>query len=87
MVLGSLEMVMAYYAVRPAVDGDRWTEESSLRVCRIERASTPEEAARLSFGRGTSGLEYKLLGTRISVVRSDKQRVALLRSPDGWTRF
>lgn len=53
---------------------------------RIEHAETPHEAAQLAFGRGTVRFEYLDMGSRVSVVRNQKQRVALLTS-DAWQKF
>jgi hypothetical protein len=69
-------MVMRYWAVRPKTMPDQ---------IRIEKAETSSQAAVLAFGRGTgAGWEAKDLGTRASVIQSDKRRIALLTSPDGW---
>jgi hypothetical protein len=54
--------------------------------CRIEKADTPAKAYQMAFGRGNSNgaFEVKDLGTRVSVIQNDKQRMILLDSPDGW---
>ncbi len=65
-----------YWAVRPKSMPDQ---------IRIEQAETPEQAARLAFGRGAgAGWEVKDLGTRVSVIQSTKQRIALLQDPNNW---
>lgn len=67
---------MTYYAIRPKTMPDQ---------IRIEKAGTPEEAARLAFGRGIgAGWEYNDLGTRVSVIRTAKKRIALLKDPMNW---
>jgi len=72
-----------YYAVRYLSAPDQ---------VRIEKASTPELAFRFAFGvpattRFDANTEWKDLGTRAEVMRSDARRVAALKDPTGWTRF
>jgi hypothetical protein len=54
---------------------------------RIERATTAHEAARVAFGRGYRGFQYKDFGTRIAVIQSDRQRIALCKDENGWIDF
>lgn len=69
-------MALHWYAIRPK------TYPAGMR---IEKADNPMRAARLAFGRGTgAGWEYCDLGTRVTVVRSDKQRRALTDKPENW---
>jgi len=73
-------MKQYYWAVRPI------RHENNPAATRIEKAPTAKQACALAFGRGVSpGVwEAKNLGSRLSVIHSDKQRIALLRSPDNW---
>lgn len=68
---------MPYWAIKPKGRED---------VTRIEKANTAEEACRLAFGRPIFRGNYlaKNLGTRVSVIQSDRKRIALLTSEDGW---
>ena len=70
-------MARFYWAVRP---------KSHQEHIRIEKAETPREACRLAFGRGClpGRWEAKNLGTRITIMHSDKKRIALLQDPKGW---
>lgn len=74
-------MTKHYYAVRPV---------SMPEHIRIEHADTPLQATAQAFGRPVrlgglpSGYEVKDLGTRVSVLHSDKKRHALLTSAEGW---
>jgi hypothetical protein len=70
-------MPNSYYAIRPKGDDYKTT-------IRIEKAGTVGQAAELAFGRGKGKLEAKNLGTRVSVIHSDKKRIALLTSEEGW---
>jgi hypothetical protein len=75
-----MTMTMHYWAIRPI--------NHQNQNHRIERAATPKRAFDLAFGRGHGyGFEYKDMGTRISVIHSDKQRIALLKDPNNWVRF
>lgn len=74
-----------YYAVRYIRAPDQ---------LRIEHADTPEQAFRLAFGHPSKVIksappstEYKDLGTRRSVLQSDKNRISLLTSNEGWIVF
>ena len=69
---------MRYYGIRP---------KSYKEHIRIEKAATPQRAGQLAFGRGLSGFQYKDLGSRVEVIRSDKRRIALLKDEAGWTDF
>lgn len=72
-------MGLHYYAIRPTAVPDN---------IRIEKAATPEDAQREAFGRPTfkrKGIwQWKDLGTRVSIMQSDKKRIALLKDPDDW---
>lgn len=68
-------MPQHYYAVRPI---------SMPEHIRIEKAESPLQAAAQAFGRGHYGYEVKDLGTRVDAIRSDRQRLAMLHSPEGW---
>lgn len=71
-----------YWAVRPISHRGANT--------RIEKAETAWLAANLAFGKGHTfrepWLEAKNLGSRVAVIQSDKQRIALLRDPSGWEK-
>lgn len=85
-------MTMKYWAVMPGSSGPpTWT----LMNCRIEKAERAADACQLAFGRNnpdnTPLAKYDIgrylakdLGTRVSVIQSDKKRVALLRDKNGW---
>lgn len=69
-----------YYAVRPASQGGQNT--------RIEKSASPQGACALAFGRGSEkGFQWKDLGTRVAIIQSDKKRIELLTSPEGWHNF
>jgi len=70
-----------YWAVKP-------TNQDCIR---IERAHTPIQACDQAFGRSSLKAKYnvghwlvKNLGTRVSVIQSDRKRKALLSDPSGW---
>jgi len=69
-----------YWAVRPI------RHENNPAATRIEKAYTAKKACELAFGRPIyAGVwEAKNLGTRLAIIQSDKKRIALLRSPEGW---
>lgn len=74
---------MRYYAVRP---------DSYHAGVRIEKADSPERAYDMAFGRSLTKnarkwCKWKDLGTRVTVIRSDKKRIALLTDPNGWNSF
>lgn len=68
-----------YYAVRPAS-----TDPELNKMIRIEKADTPVSAIRMAFGRGTRRFVYKDLGTQNPWHWSDKKRIKILTSEDGW---
>jgi hypothetical protein len=70
-------MTNHYWAVRP---------KATPMHIRIEQAHSAYRAVCLAFGRpiGVDLWEAKDLGTRVAVLRSDKRRIALLTSPEGW---
>lgn len=69
---------MHYWAVYP--------KSAGLQSCRIEKALTAIEAIRIAFdirperGRWLA----KDMGSRLSVIQSDRQRLALLNDPSNW---
>lgn len=67
-----------WWAVKPKAHG--------LDSVRITQARTAREACKLAFGRpiGRDTWHAKDLGTRASVLHSDKTRIALLSDPKGW---
>jgi hypothetical protein len=74
---------MRYWAVRPASQGGNNT--------RIEKAETAVRACELAFGRSFANPKYNIghwqakdLGTRVSVIQSDKKRIELLTAKEGW---
>ncbi|MDE2426308.1 MAG: hypothetical protein KGO96_10430 [Elusimicrobia bacterium] len=71
-------MTLRYWAVKPKTFDPSYA--------RIEKAASSYEACRLAFGRPISPEVYhaKDLGSTIKIVRSDKQRIAAIRDPDGW---
>jgi hypothetical protein len=76
---------MRYYAVR---------YKSAPDQIRIEKAETPVRAFTLAFGTYATPMkglgphaEYKDLGTRISILKSDKKRIAILTDPKDWVDF
>jgi len=77
-----------YFAVMPASSGaPKWT----LQNCRIEKAETAARACELAFGRQSFRRDLnrgvwlaKNMGSRVNVIRSDKQRVALLKDTANW---
>lgn len=70
-------MANRYYAVR----------KCGSEVARIEKASSPQVAARRAFARGVIGYEWKDLGTNAEVVRLETKRMAAIKDPKGWTVF
>lgn len=76
---------MRYWAVRYS---------GAPEQVRTEKAETPERAFKLAFGVSPvmfgvndGRTQYKDLGTRVEILRSDKRRIAALTSPDGWVAF
>lgn len=77
-------MPMRYYAIKPKSHGPA--------SARIEKASTPQAAADMAFGRGCCSVlpglpavfHYKDLGSRLSPLQNDRKRIELLTSADGW---
>lgn len=74
-----------YYAVRFKSIPDQ---------IRIEKAATPFDAFRLAFGgppliskRLPPNSQWKDLGSRVDVIKSDKKRIAALTDPKGWKDF
>jgi hypothetical protein len=73
---------MSYWAVKPTSLGPEYT--------RIEKAITSYEACRLAFGGpivNPEAYHAKNLGTRLSVVQSDKQRINAIRDTNGWEKL
>lgn len=68
---------MSYYAIRFASAPDH---------IRIEKAEDPRTAHRRAFGPFTkmTRWEWKDLGKRVGVIRSDNKRIALLTDPNNW---
>jgi hypothetical protein len=86
-------MKQYYFACIPASSGPpNWT----LQNCRIEKAGTGRGAVQRAFGRGEvkDGSPYahldcgkwlvKNMGSLVSVIHSDRKRLALLRDRTGW---
>jgi hypothetical protein len=86
-------MKQYYFACMPASSGaPNWT----LTNCRIEKAGTGRGATLKAFGRGdipdsSPYAKYdcgkwlvKNMGSLISVIHSDRKRMALLRDRTGW---
>jgi hypothetical protein len=68
-----------YWGIRPKTMPDH---------VRIERAHTPQVAARLAFGRGSiDGFQYKDFGRRVAVIQSDNKRISLIKDHTGWIDF
>jgi hypothetical protein len=69
--------VKHYFAVRPI---------SMPEHIRIEKAESPVEAIKAAFGRGSHHMnwQFKDLGTKVSVIQSDRRRISLLKDPKNW---
>lgn len=73
-------MAKHYWAVRPK-------DPDLHRVAtRIEHAETALQAYNLAFGRGSpwGNYEAKDLGGQVRVIQSDRRRIELLTSSEGW---
>lgn len=72
-------MSQHYYAVRP--------KTYTLEYTRIEKANDPKHAVRLAYGGpilNYGNYIYADLGTRLSIIQSDKKRKALLVAEENW---
>jgi hypothetical protein len=77
---------MRYYAVRV---------RKETRTARINKADSPREALRIGFGVTPvrkdgpiyGHFECKDLGPKVSVIQSDRKRIALLMDEVGWEKI
>jgi hypothetical protein len=69
---------MRYWAAYP--------KSAGVKSCRIERANSPLDAIKMAFDikPGKGRWLAKDMGSRVTVIQSDRKRVGLLNDPNGW---